>query len=276
MSDSRVAFLRHTSWYEIARKWRLMALVPAFMLVACATTSGQEGYGGSGMAQSSPVRAAEINTQLGVGYMERGQYRVAMEKLELALQHDPNHVPAMGALALLNEELGNMSRAEHYYRRAARLAPRDGATQNMYGAYLCRTGKLNEAVRRFLTATEDPFYDTPELALTNAGTCALRIPDRAQAETYFRRALEINPGLPEALYHMAELQYQQGDAFRARAFLQRLEAASAFDSEILMLGYRIETALSNYSGAEDYANRLQTRFPDSEEAIALRNKGYND
>lgn len=247
----------------------LLSLV--LSLAACATT-GQNGGAGGSMDQPSPVRAAEINTQLGIGYMERGQGRIAMEKLELALQHDPDHVPAMGALGLLHEQFGNMSRAEQYYRRAARLAPNDGATQNMYGAYLCRVGKLNEAVRRFIAATEDPFYDTPDLAWSNAGTCALGIPDAERAETYFRRALEINPNLPEALYHMADLQYRQGDAFRARAFLQRLEATSMFDPEILMLGYRIETALSNPTQAEEYATRLQTRFPDSVEATALRNE----
>lgn len=265
-----------TQRWGVSVWWRAVAMCSALLVGACATTGQQESRPGAGMSQTSTVRAAEINTQLGIGYMERGQYRVAVEKLELALQQDPNHVPAMGALGLLNEQFGNTSRAEQYYRRAARLAPNDGATQNMYGAYLCRVGKLSEAVRRFIAATEDPFYDTPELAWSNAGTCALGIPDAEQAEAYFRRALEISPNLPEALYHMADLQYRRGDAFRARAFLQRLEAASVFDPEILMLGYRIETALSNSTGAEDYASRLQTRFPDSEEATALRNKGYYD
>lgn len=245
----------------------LLSLV--LSLTACATTGQNSGDGGR-MDQTSPVRAAEINTQLGFGYMERGQRRIAMEKLELALQHDPDHVPAMAALGLLHEQLGNMSRAEHYYRRAARLAPDDGATQNMYGAYLCKVGKLDEAARRFIAATEDPFYNTPDLAWANAGACALKIPDTERAETYFRRALELNPNLSEALYHMAELHYRQGDAFRARAFLQRLEATSVFDPGTLMLGYRIETALSNPTVAEEYANRLQTRYPDSVEATALR------
>lgn len=250
---------------------RVVLLSLALSLTACSTPGPRDGTGRS-MNQTSPVRAAEINTQLGIGYMERGEGRVAMEKLESALQHDPDHVPAMGALGLLHEQFGNMDRAEQYYRRAARLAPNDGATQNMYGAYLCRVGKLSEAVRRFIAATEDPFYDTPELAWANAGTCALGLPNPERAETYFRSALEINPNLPEALYHMADLQYRRGDAFRARAFLQRLEATSVFDPGILMLGYRIESALSNPAEAQEYANRLQIRFPDSVEATALRNE----
>ncbi len=44
---------------------------------------------------------------------------------------------------------------------------------NNYGTYLCQRGKPDEAIKHFLAALDDPFYSTPSIALTNAGSCAL-------------------------------------------------------------------------------------------------------
>lgn len=247
-------------------------LVAAILLLAgCATTQrNSQGEKNRGVDRVSPVRAAEVNTRLGIGYMERGKYELAVDKLERAVEHDPEHVPAYLTLALLYEQIGAPDQAGDHYERAARLAPDDGATQNSYGAYLCRHGQFEDAVERFLNATEDPFYETPEVALTNAGACARRIPDPARAERFLRRALEMRSGFAEALYHMADLSYQQGNAFQARAFLQRYESAAGHEAGTLLLGYRIETALGNAEGASGYASRLRRNYPDSQEARTLK------
>ena len=202
--------------------------------------------------------------------MERGQYELAVEKLRKAVEFDPEHTPAHLTLALLYDQIGRTEAAGEHYRTAARLAPGDGATQNSYGAHLCRIGRLEEAVDRFLKATEDPFYATPEVALTNAGACARRIPDPERAERFLRRALDIRPDFPDALYHMAELSYQQGQAFQARAFLQRYESAAQHEAGSLLLGYRIESSLDNGEGAAEYARDLLQRHPESEEARTLK------
>lgn len=222
------------------------------------------------MDRVSPIQAAEVNTRLGIGYMRRGKYELAVDKLETAVEHDPEHVPAHLTLALLYDRIGAPERAGAHYRRAARLAPNDGATQNSYGTHLCRIGKLEEAVERFLKATEDPFYDTPEVAWTNAGACARRIPDPARAEEYLRRALELRPDFPDALYHMADLSFQQGNAFQARAFLQRYESAVGHEAGSLLLGYRIESALGNAEMAAEYAETLRRQYPQSNEAKNLK------
>ncbi len=253
--------------------WRPV-FVPALalaLLAGCATTQ-QQGSPASqrGMDSVSPVRAAEINSRLGVGYLERGQVQLAMEKLETALRHDPDHVPAHLTLALIFDEIGDSSRAERHFRQASRLAPNDGATQNSYAVFLCRQGDFRAADRHFLQATQDPFYITPEVAWTNAGACARRSGNLDKANDYLRRALETNPAFPDALFHLAELYYQQGEAFRARAFLQRFESAAVPEAGALFLGYRIESSLGNRVEANQYVSRLESQFPNSSEARELR------
>lgn len=247
----------------------LTLLCTVVLLAGCASTGGSSS-GGGGVDRVSPVRGAEINTRLGVGYLERGQLQIAMEKLQVALQHDPEHVPAHLTLAMIYEQIGDTSNARRHYRQSSRLAPTDGGTQNAYAVFLCREGEYEEADRRFMIATEDPFYGTPEVAWTNAGACARRSGDLARANQYLREALEYDPEYPDPLYHLAEINYQQGEAFRARAFLQRYEAFAASEASALWLGYQIETRLGNASEANQYASRLDREFPNSDQARELR------
>jgi len=254
-----------------------LMLVLAILAAGCATTQSQPGESGrTGMDRVSPVQAADVNTRLGVGYFERGELQVAIQKLERAIELDPAHVPAYVTLALIQERLGRDSRARRYYREAASLASEDGATLNSYAAFLCRQGEYEQADQLFRRAIEDPFYETREVAYTNAGSCALRGNRLDAAEEYLREALEVNPNYADSLYYLARLFLQRDDAFRARAFLQRYEATAGADPGTLMLGYRIEQRLGNEREAARYFERLEDQFPDSTEARNIRQQTSQD
>lgn len=258
-----------------------LRLVAVFVCVAlvggCATTQSQPGESGrKGMERVSPVQAADVNTRLGVGYFERGDLEVAIDKLERAIELDPAHVPAYVTLALIQERLGRESRARRYFSDAVRLAPEDGATLNSYATFLCRQGEYEEADDLFRRAVDDPFYDTKEVAYSNAGSCAIRSERYDEAEDYLREALDIDSESPNALYHLARLFLQRDEAFKARAFLQRYEAAAGVDPEALVLGYRIEKRLGNEREAARYFRQLEEQFPESDEAQNIRQQTSRD
>ncbi|MFW5927059.1 MAG: type IV pilus biogenesis/stability protein PilW [Wenzhouxiangella sp.] len=254
------------------RSLRIPAIIVVVqVIVGCASTANDPGpTGNSGMDRVSPVRTAEINTRLGIGYFERDQLQVAMEKLQTALEKDPEHVPAHVTLAVIYERLGDERRAERHYERAVRYAPNDGATLNHYGAYLCQQGDYDQADEYFERATRDPFYDTPEVALTNSGSCARRNGDLDRAERQLRNALEIDAAYPDALYQLSRVYLEKDDPMRARAFLQRFEATGQTEPGALALGYRIEQELGNVTVANQYLARLEKDYPDSSEARELR------
>jgi len=260
----------------VIRVRRLIAGLAVCWLAGCATTS-EEPVPRGGLDRVSPVRAAEINARLGVAYFERGQLELAMELLQTALSHDEQHVPAHVTLAMIHEQIGDERRARQHYRQAARLAPNDGGTLNSYAVFLCRNGEFDQAEDYFMRAVSDPFYGTPAVAWANAGACARRAGDPARASQYLRQAIELEPGFPDALYNLAEVYYQQGDAFRARAFLQRYEAVVEPEPGALLLGFQIESDLGNAGDARRYASRLEGGFPDSEQLRELRRQqGNND
>ena len=221
------------------------------------------------------MEAARANVQLAVAYMQRGQYEAAMKKLQRALEQDPKNADAETTLGALYETLGNREEAGPHYRRAVRLAPDDPNAHNNYGTWLCHEGRMRQAEKQFKEAGESPFYATPEVALTNAGSCAMREDQMTRAEQYFRRALDANARYPDALYQMASLQYGQGDYMRARAFVQRYLAVARADAQSLDLVIRIEDALGDDRAAQEYRNALMADFPDSPEARAIGDRNKN-
>lgn len=244
----------------------------ALALAGCVTTTDSSGLGGK-LPRTSKSQEAEdaarIHTELGQQYLANGDLQTAMDKLNKALQFDADYAPAHTVMAVLDERINRPEQAEQHYRRAVQLEPDKGMPNNNLGTFLCRIGKGAEAIGYFQKALKDPFYSTPDVALTNEGICQLRMNDRAGAEASLRKALDANPNNGDALLHLAKVLYLNNDAFRARAFIQRFDALGQPSAVALKLGHDIETRLGNTDAAQNYLRRLQSQFPDSEQAHAL-------
>ena len=240
------------------------ALALAGMLAGCAATPER-----AGEPQPDRRKVAELNTQLGIAYMRERDHTRAMSRLERALRADPTYAPAHTAMALLYDRLGEPEQAERHHRDAVRVDPKDSYARNAYGTFLCARGRLDEADAQFRAALENPLYETPWIALTNAGRCALKAGDRRKAETYFREALRREPRFAPALIAMAELSFELGRPLQARAYLQRYEAVAPHTPRSLWLGVRIERALGDRDAEASYALLLKGKFPDAKETRQL-------
>jgi type IV pilus assembly protein PilF len=166
-------------------------------------------------------------------------------------------------------DLNDRARAEESFQRALRLAPSDSDLNNNYGWYLCQTGRPQQAIERFLLALRNPLYATPSRPLHNAGICSLRMGDEKAAEDYFRRAFQVDPGNPVAMFQLAELNLKRGDYVRARFYSQRLMGTFDPSAEVLWQAIRIEHRAGNADARESLAAQLRRRFPTSREATLL-------
>jgi type IV pilus assembly protein PilF len=240
----------------------LFVVVSAVLLAGCVST-------GSERTVSAPEEAAGYNIQLGLEYLRQGRRELAMEKLNRALEQDPRSPDVHVAIAYAYNHYGERERADQHYRRALRLDSGDPGMRNTYGAFLCQHGELAEAERQFLAAARNPEYNTPAVAWTNAGICAEREPDLDKAERYYREALRIDPRHEDALWQLAQVSFDGGNALQARAFLQRYLEVSARSAESMWLGYQVEVTLGDEDAAEMYAMHLRNDFGDSEETRQL-------
>lgn len=219
--------------------------------------------------QQDKQSAAQTHTQLAAAYMQRNHLKEAETALNKALSFDNKYIPAHTMLAILDWRIDRLQGADKEFRTAISLDPSNGDTNNNYGKFLCEQGKQQEAMRYFKRALADPFYKTPALANTNAGTCLLKGNDYAGAEPYLHQALKLDSSYGAALLAMTQLDYRKGDAFAARGYLQRFESAGQATPESLLLGYQIATHLGDKETAANYSNRLQDQFPNSAQAQSL-------
>ncbi len=251
---------------------RLLGLLMCAMLALAGCAS--DGTGGSFLGKSSDdsKRAAELQVQLAQEYLKRGNLEVARDKLKRALELDPYSAQAHTVSGFLNETIKEYVQAELHYKRAVELRPKDGDMSNNYASFLCRQRRFDEAEALYRRAMSDPFYKTPEVALTNAGICAQDGGNLEQAEAYLREALDRKPGYGAALLPMASVLLARGDHLRARAFLQRYEAENPVSAQALYLGMQIEQALGDTRSAEDYRRRLDSGFSRSPEARSLEQR----
>ncbi len=245
----------------------------ALALTFAAILAGGCAVGAGVRRPAQDSAAVDLNLALAQGYIERGRLDLASDRLKRALAQDPRSPAAHTLMAVLMERLGDEDKASTHYQRAVQLAPEQGLYLQNYARWLCRQGEFDTAQQHFARALADPLYEQREIALRNSGLCFRKAGDRAAAAERFREVLRLRPADPEALFQLAAIHFEQGDALRARAFLQRLEAVAVLDPEALLLGYRVERTLGDMQASENYRKRLIEGFPESEEARAIDSEG---
>ncbi len=224
----------------------------------------------SDFKKASPAVMAATNMQLAIEYLKLGKLASSQEFMERALSEDPGNPDVQMTAGLVYERVNDIPKAERAYSTGYRLGKKDPNIQNSYAGFLCRTGKAVAGEKLFAAVASNPLYQTPEVALINAGVCVRGTGDLVDAERYFTRALAIHPNLPEALLQLGNIAFDRGDAAQAREIVKRYLAVNPPTSEVLWLGVRAERKLGDATTAASYARRVQTEFPDSEQAQMMR------
>lgn len=213
------------------------------------------------------------NLNLSIAYIRDRQFEKALSKLDKAKQADPGYSPIYNVYGLLYQQLGQNDKAEQNFKKAISLNSNDSKTLNNYGRFLCQTNRVEDAEEVFKQAAENPLYDSPEIAITNAGLCLDNHGLTDKALTYYSKALEYNPRMPQALIKMSEYNFNNNDLVSARDFLQRYQQVAKHVPKSLWLGIQIENELGDKDSVSSYALLLKNAYPDSKEARLLRESG---
>lgn len=247
-------------------------LVAGLMLVlaGCAGTGGDApSYMPKSAADTDEQARARIHTELAAGYLELGNYGVALQEAAEALKADPNYVPAFSVLGLVYMELRDDKAAEANFQRALRISPYDSDVNNNFGWFLCQRKREQESIKYFLAALRNPLYTTPDKSWVNAGICARQAGDLAAADEYFTKALKVRPTQPQALLQLADMAYKRKSFVEAKSYLARLQRDVEPTAELLWLALRVERGLGDRNAEASLGFQLRKNFPESREARAL-------
>lgn len=250
------------------RKW-IALLFSLTILAGCGTPSGG-GQTAKDKVMSRTTAIAKVHTELAGMYYERAQMGVALGEIDIALQADQNYAPAYSVRGLIHMALREYQEAEEDFQQSLRLDRNDSETHNNYGWFLCQQGKEKEAIPHFMTALKNPLYGTPERAYLNAGLCSRKAGNTRDAEEFLQRALQVQPGMPQALLGMAELSFDNGDYAAAKKYFAGFsERTDSLTAEQLWLAVRIERKAGDRNAEASYGIQLRKRFPDARETQLL-------
>ena len=216
-----------------------------------------------------PDKASDINLELGIDYLRKGNLSAAKEKIERALSQNPRNANAQATAGMLYSRLNDIDRADDHFDRAVSLDGENPEILNSYAAFLCTNSRFEKGEKIALRAAVNQLYKTPEVAYMNAGNCARSGGRVKAAEENYRKALGIRPKFAAALYQMADLELSQSRFLSARAFLERYLVTARISASSLWLGVRIERGLGNTVAATEYARRLRSDYPTSAETRQL-------
>ncbi|MDX1915052.1 MAG: type IV pilus biogenesis/stability protein PilW [Methylophilus sp.] len=247
-------------------RWKFLAV--ALLLCTIAGCATQQPNNNPYNTETKATSRARAHTELGAGYFQQGKYAVALDEFNIAINTDPDFAPAFSGLGLVYAALGETAKADTAFQQALKIQPQSSESHNNYGNFLCNIGQYDASIKHFLEAVKNPLYETPHHAYTNAGICAMRKKDLASAETYLSKALAIQPLTYSAAYHLANLQFNRGDAKAAEKTLQNALVASP-SPDVLWLGIKIARAVGNQDNEASYAILLRKQYPDSAEARML-------
>ncbi|WP_407275653.1 type IV pilus biogenesis/stability protein PilW [Halothiobacillus sp. DCM-1] len=254
------------SHYTARRVTALALLLATSLLAGCASLQQQTPPGNMNGLPNNPTenqQAAQINTELAVGYFREGHMDVAVEKAKRAIYYDSNFAPAHHAYALILDRLGETQKAGEEFARAYALDSHNSDLDNNYATFLCGQKEFSKAQELFQRAYSDPLYKTPEFALANSGVCYESANDSAQAIKQFNEALARMPGYGPALLGLARVHYATGDYAAAAQDMKRYEANNRHTPDTLQLAIRIDRATGDQQSLANHVLILKGRFPDS-------------
>jgi type IV pilus assembly protein PilF len=245
---------------------RWIAILTASLLVGCVSSDGTKALKREDPAES----AAKTNIQLGIAYLQQGNYTVAREKLERSLKQNPKDPDVHTSLGLLYDRTGETKLADKHFKEALKLAPDKPDVSNNYAIYLCKNGRVDEGVTRFMAVASNRYYGTPWVALTNAGVClrgAKRLDEAAQK---FVGAVSSRPNYSEATVQLASLHLERDQIAEARKVVDTYLNAFKPNPDVLLTAVTVARAAKDRMSEEKYSRRLRLDYPDSPQTRALQ------
>lgn len=226
-------------------------------LVGCASTPDSP-------ANSAPdfQQAAKANTQLGVGYFQQANYERAHNKLQKAVEQEPNRADAWLYLALASEQLGRHQQAKQAFEQARSNASNNLSMYSAAADYACRQAEFAQAESLLAAAKARKLLANDAELFTELGRCALQADAPNVAEVYLERALSLNSDAPRALLVLGRLRTEQQRYGAAKQLLTRFQTQHKDTAASLLLGLRIAEAAGDQREAKVLQEKIRNKYPE--------------
>lgn len=133
----------------------------------------------------------KIHTNLGVLFVEKGEYEKAIHHFREAIKIRPDFVDAYSNMGIAFKEKGRIDKAKAYYYKALEIKPRFSKAHYNLGVAFEEEGRFEKALYHYRKAVKfNPKY---AIAYNNIGVILANGGDFEEAMRYFSKALKYEP-----------------------------------------------------------------------------------
>ena len=139
-----MSFRAGTALGQLQALFLVFTFVFSAGLAGCATLKNQQ-----------PKKRAQIHYDIGIASLNRGDRRMALKELLMALEYDEALAEAHFALGLIYHAMERQGLALRHYSRALELRSGYSEVQHNIGILYMDMGKYSKAIESFELALED-------------------------------------------------------------------------------------------------------------------------
>ncbi|MBT6206843.1 MAG: tetratricopeptide repeat protein, partial [Francisellaceae bacterium] len=202
----------------VKKSLQLLSLGALIFCVACGTAKKnryQDNQSAIDKPDSLPFymkkpdykKAAELNVQLGYGYLKQKNYSRSKMKFIYALDLSPKSPEAHAGIAKYYHVVGEHDDAETHYLEAIKYSKRKAEDKHNYAIFLCDRHKVEQAKTQFIEAIDEKTYDGVAVSYQSLASCMQSHDRLEEAEKYYHAALRHDPYLSDTVLELSKITY---------------------------------------------------------------------
>lgn len=226
----------------------------------------------------SEEKAVKSYIALGYGYLDAGKVALAKQRIERALEIQPDNPEVHTVMALIWQKEGEMALAREYFEKAVDERDDIPKTNHLYSDFLISQGECSLAIRYLENVALELNYSERAQIYQNLGICYRQMQQMDKAYKAFKKSQRLNSSLPLAHLNAAELAFERKEydyakksfgAFRKLVALKKVQhsAQSAY------LGVLMARYLKDKDAETAYVKLLYRNFKDTQQFQAFMD-GY--
>lgn len=213
------------------------------------------------MTATATPELAESYVTMGHEYLQQNHRSAARGAFRQAISINPNLGSAFLGLALVFEGDGEVSLAEDYFLKAIALNSQP-AFAHAYGQFLLGQERFAESGHFLQQAASDVDYLGRAMAFEDFAMLQLYEGHSEQAQSAFSRAVQLDPALPVARWHLSRLAFEQGELMLALSHYEILEDLMAaqvipHSDQTLQLGIALSKGINDDAMEQRLLEQLQ-------------------
>ena len=203
----------------------MLSLFLVFSLLSCAANLEKR------------KRQSKVTRELGEAYMHQGNYTEALKELLKAEELYPDDHLLQNDLGLVYMAKKRFENAKDHFNKAIALKPEYASAKNNLGTVYLALEEWDTAIDVLEQVLGDLLYATPHYPLSNLGLAYYHKGAFRRAETYYSKALELEPEFILALHGIGKTYLALDDTTAAiSSFEKAIQLAPKFTELYLDLG----------------------------------------